>query len=131
MQTKIMVDSSIWIEYFRGKLGQTEELIEKGLNEGFVCVTGPIVAELLQGVKNEKEYNLLSHCIDAIPYVNCEYEDWMTSGKIAFELRGRGIIIPLSDIVIATVAMRIEAPVYTLDKHFGKIPDLKLFEAVI
>lgn len=128
MNSKIMVDTSIWIQYFRGKLGQNEELIERGLNQNFICVTGPIVAELLQGVKSAKEYGMLGQCIDAIPYVNCEYGDWVKAGEIAFGLRKKGITIPLSDIIIAAVALRIDARVYTRDRHFEKIAAVRLYQ---
>lgn len=127
MNSKIMVDTSIWIQYFRGKLGQNEELIERGLNQNFVCVTGPILAELLQGVKSAKEYEMLGQCIDAIPYVNCEYGDWIKAGEMAFELRRKGITIPLSDIIIAAVAIRIGAEIYTRDQHFEKITAAKIY----
>lgn len=127
MNFKIMVDTSVWIEYFRGKLGHKEEMLERGLNQNLVFVTGPIVSELLQGVKSAKEYEMLGQCIDAIPYVNCEYGDWIKAGEMAFELRRKGITIPLSDIIIAAVAIRIGAKIYTRDQHFKKIADVKLY----
>jgi len=123
---KIIVDTSIWIEYFKSTLSNSE-FIEKGLNEGFVYITGPIISELLQGVSTKKEYIMLSQSIGAVPFFDCQYNDWITAGNISFSLRKKGIIIPLTDVVIAAVAIRNNAKIYTLDQHFKKIPEVDLY----
>ncbi len=127
-QKKVIIDTSIWIEYFRGN-SQNEGFIEKGLSEGSIYITGSIVSELLQGVKTQKEYDILSKCIEAIPFINCEYKDWITAGSISLNLRKKGITVPLTDIVIASVAMRINAKIYTLDKHFERIDGIDLLKS--
>jgi predicted nucleic acid-binding protein len=126
MKHKIIVDTSIWIEYFKNTLINSK-FIEKGLNEEFVYITGPIISELLQGVRTQKEYIMLSQSIGAVPFLNCHYNDWITAGNISFSLRKKGIIIPLSDIIIAAVAIRNDAKIYTLDKHFKQIPAVDLY----
>ncbi|MGI6327385.1 MAG: PIN domain-containing protein [Dethiobacteria bacterium] len=50
---KIIVDTSIWIEYFKDK-AEITAIIDKGLLAGSVYMAGPVVSELLQGVKTEK-----------------------------------------------------------------------------
>ncbi|MGE5529506.1 MAG: PIN domain-containing protein [Patescibacteria group bacterium] len=120
MNRKLLVDTSIWIEYFLGRLPDAAA-IERGLGEGTVFVTGPIVAELLQGVRTAAEAERLRRCIDAIPYVECRLEDWLAAGETGFALRRKGIVVPLTDLVIAMVARRIGAMVHSLDKHFAQI----------
>lgn len=127
MSQKIIVDTSVWIEYFKGNT-EYIELIEAGLNDGSICITGPIVSELLQGVKFEKEYGMLSSCIDAIPFIGFEYTDWMKAGKLSFKLRKKGITIPLTDVLIAVIAERYNAKILTLDKHFKNIQGVKLVQ---
>ena len=122
----IMVDTSIWIEYFRGKFHDTD-LIEQGLQLGFIYITGPILAELLQGVRTVKERTALSRCISAVPFVECEYKDWIKAGKISFGLRKKGVTVPLTDIIIAVAAMKIGAAIYTQDSHFKIIPGADLY----
>ncbi|PKM79955.1 MAG: PIN domain nuclease [Firmicutes bacterium HGW-Firmicutes-14] len=126
MMRRIMVDTSIWIEYFRGNFCDTN-LIEQGLSLGYVYITGPIVAELLQGVKTSGEHKALSRCISAVPFVECGYQDWVKAGNISFNLRKKGVTVPLTDIIIAVAAIKIEAAVYTRDRHFKEIPGVKLF----
>lgn len=125
----IMVDTSIWIEYFRGNFHDTD-LMEHGLNQGYIYITGPILAELLQGVRTAKEHSMLSRCIGAVPFVECEYRDWTKAGKISFGLRKKGITVPLTDIIIAVAAMKIGAAIYTRDSHFKVIPGAELYKSL-
>jgi predicted nucleic acid-binding protein len=122
----IMIDTSIWIDYFRGDFRDTE-LIEHGLNQGFVYITGPILAELLQGVKTAKEYTILSRCISAVPFVECAFKEWLKAGKISLGLRKKGLTIPLTDIIISVAAAKIGAVIYTRDSYFKKIPGVELY----
>jgi len=126
MKQKIIVDTSIWIEYFKNTLSNSE-FIEKGLNEEFIYIAGPIISELLQGVRTKKEYMMLSQSIGAVPFLNCQYYDWIDAGKISFSLRKKDIIIPLTDIIIVAIAIRNNAKIYTLDKHFKQIPAVDLY----
>ena len=56
---KIIADTSIWIEYFKNK-PETAAIIERGLLAGTIYMVGPVVAELLHGVKTEKELKKLT-----------------------------------------------------------------------
>ncbi|MCK8825701.1 PIN domain-containing protein [Fuchsiella alkaliacetigena] len=95
-KTKIIVDTSIWIEYFKNS-PEVVAVIEENLIENNIFVAGPIISELLQGVKSEKEYEKLLNCIDAIPFLEGKVQDWKKAGKISFNLRRKGITIPLTD----------------------------------
>jgi predicted nucleic acid-binding protein len=125
MNNKIIVDTCVWIEYFKGGFAQ-EELIERGLSLGYIYVVGPIISELLQGAKTQKEYNMLKRCIDAIPFIDFEYQDWINAGQIASELRKNGITVPLTDVIISAAAIKNNAKIFTFDKHFKKISKVEL-----
>lgn len=127
MKQKIIVDTSIWIKYFR-KRNDIVKFIEERIMDNCIFMTGPIVSELLQGVKTESEYNKLNNCIDGIPYLKTYMADWKKAGNLSFNLRRKGITIPLTDIVISAVAINNNAKVYTLDKHFNNIPDVTIYK---
>ena len=126
---KIIVDTSIWIEYFNRKTNIVN-FIEERIMEDCLFMTGPIVSELLQGVKTEQEYEKLKNSIDAIPYLETTLEDWKEAGNISNKLRRKGITIPLTDIIISSVAISNNAKVYSLDKHFKEIPGVKLYKEI-
>lgn len=124
---RIIVDTSIWIEYFKNNKKYVA-FIEKNLNLENILITGPIISELLHGIKGSREYDMLSRSIAAIPYIECIYEDWIETGKVLYNLRGRGIMVPLTDALIATVAIRKDASVLTLDEHFKDISSVTNLE---
>jgi Predicted nucleic acid-binding protein, contains PIN domain len=123
---KILVDTSIWVEYFKEN-SEIVETIDYELNNCNVYITGQIISELLQGVKIVKEFNLLSDHIDAIPYLDCNTNDWKMAGQISFQLRRTGKTILSSDVVIAAIAIRNNALIFTQDEHFKNIPDVKTY----
>ncbi len=45
------------------------------------------------------------------------------------QLRGQGRLIPLTDLIIASLALEGDHQVFTLDEHFQRVPGLKLHEA--
>jgi hypothetical protein len=123
---KIIVDTSIWIEYFKNK-SDVVEFIERRIMDNIIFMVGPVISELLQGVRTDREYEKLVNCIDAIPYIEVKFEDWKKAGNISFNLRSKGITIPLTDIIISAIAINNKAEVYTRDKHFNDIPEVSLY----
>ncbi len=127
MKHKIIVDTSAWIEYFKNNTTFVK-FIEENLYIDSIFITGPIISELLQGTKTEKELDLLLYSIKAVPFIECSYDDWVSAGQLSFNLRKNGKIIPLTDLLIAVIALKNDAKVLTLDNHFKEIPKVKLIE---
>lgn len=129
MKQKIIADTSVWIEYFKND-ANIVKIINEGLDAGRIYTAGPVVSELLQGVRSDKELSLLSKYIDAVPFIDCKMKDWADAGRISFSLRKSGITIPLTDIIIFSIAQNNDAMIFTKDKHFSLIPDVKLFHSI-
>ena len=53
----ILVDSSVWIDYFRGHSNPQTELLDSLLGKEPVAVGDLIVTEVLQGFTGEREFN--------------------------------------------------------------------------
>ena len=64
---------------------------------------------------------MLSGSISAIPYIECTFKDWIETGKIFLSLRKKGIMVPQTEALIAAVAIRENAYIFSLDKHFSNI----------
>jgi tRNA(fMet)-specific endonuclease VapC len=125
MRSKIIVDTSVWIEYFKNSQDYVG-YIEENLHLDSIYITGPVITELIQGVRGGKEYLLLSDSINAIPYLECTFQDWIMAGEISFKLRKNGKIIHVTDALIAAVSIRNTAKILTLDNHFKNIPGVEL-----
>jgi predicted nucleic acid-binding protein len=51
---------------------------------------------------------------------------WTEVEQTLWELDRQGIVLPLTDVVIACCARRVGAVVLTFDKHFSRIPQLRI-----
>jgi predicted nucleic acid-binding protein len=122
---KIIVDTSVWIEYFKNNKNYVH-FIEENLDMENIYIVGPVIAELLHGVKSKKEFDILSESIEGIPFLDSGYNDWIKAGEILFELKKSGFSVPLTDTIIGAMALRADAAILTLDSHFKNIKDLKL-----
>jgi tRNA(fMet)-specific endonuclease VapC len=127
MKGRVLIDTSIWIEFFNRDSSQPGDLLQQLLLEGRAATTGIILTELLQGAKLEKEFEAILSIVSAVPVLEATLETWVQAGRISFGLRRKGITIPTTDFVIATIAIQNECQVFSLDPHFNKIPNLKLF----
>ena len=51
---------------------------------------------------------------------------WEAAGEISASLQGTGVTIPLSDLIIAAVALSGDHEIFTIDPHFDKVDGLRL-----
>ncbi len=91
-------------------------------------MVGPVIAELLQGARDERERDSLAQTLLALPYLDTTQAAWARAGALSFGLRRRGRKLPLSDLVLAAIAVEGGHAVYSLDVHFRVVPELKLHE---
>jgi len=124
---KVLVDTSVWIYFFRGREEIVKE-IKKLLHQRKIVITGIVVTELLQGVKNEKERKLLEEIFSYLPWIEPQKEDYFHAGIIGKELRSKGITIPVVDLLLGTMAIRRKYHIFTLDRHFKFIPGVKIYK---
>jgi predicted nucleic acid-binding protein len=60
----ILVDSSVWIEFFRGTSTPQVERLDSLLGSTRLAVGDLIMAEVLQGVRDEREFNLVRKTLE-------------------------------------------------------------------
>lgn len=117
---KVLIDTSVWIEFFRKRepyYGIVSELLDRDV----VCCTGIVFAELLQGAKTEKELRTIKEFIHVFEFLEESVGLWEKAGELSFSLRGKGVSAGLSDCYIAVAAQSAGASLLTTDKHFTAI----------
>jgi predicted nucleic acid-binding protein len=128
---RVLVDTSVWIEFFRKKepyYSAVSDLMEREK----VCCIGIVLAELLQGAKSEKELGTIRDFLHVFDFLPEASEKWASAGELSCALRRKGKSAGLSDCYIASIAQSAEVRLFTLDKHFiaiGKQIGLELFES--
>ncbi len=118
----VLIDTCAWIDFFKSQTGSLGNQVAELIETNQAAITGVVIAELLQGIKHEHEGNRLQLLLKSIHYLSTEDGDWLPAGQLARQLRNKGLTLPLTDILIATIAQRHAVPVLTLDKHFQYLP---------
>ena len=125
-EEKIIADTCVWIEFFRKKTMISQEL-KKLVAGRQVLMSGIIVYELLQGVKNKKDAENIKRGTLALGYLEVTSETWLMAGDLFFELRRKGITLPPSDVLLAALTIESQCRLFTIDRHFDQIPNLKRY----
>lgn len=110
----ILVDTSVWIEFFKGK-EPVFSLLRAHIEQQDVRAAECIFGELLQGALNKEERSLLSgywHSLPKLDETDVFIEAGTYSGLNKLTSRGVGLI----DAVILRLARRNELKIWTLDK---------------
>ncbi|HID97314.1 MAG TPA: PIN domain-containing protein [Thermodesulfobacteriaceae bacterium] len=118
----VLIDTSAWIVFFRDTVGTAGDLVVDLIRLDQAYLTGPVMAELLCGARGKQEVKELDTVFGTIPILDVIREDWIKTGTILQDVRKKGVSIPLTDVLIAAVALRNNMAVLTLDKHFQHLP---------
>ena len=68
MKNKILVDTTIWIEFFRER-SKIADCLEMLLTQDAVWTCGIVMFEVLQGIKSEAEKSRILNVLVTLPYV--------------------------------------------------------------
>ena len=111
----VLVDTSIWIDYFRG--GENSTDMDFLIDENLIITNDIILAELIPYLKIKKQTKVVNllYEVTKIP-LDIHWEE-----IIAFQLKclksgENGVGIP--DLIIAQNAKQNNCALYSLDKHF-------------
>ena len=121
MNENYMVDTGIWIDYFRNAHKERNDLIDSFIDENRVFINGIILSELLLGARNENDFNALVSTMRGLNFVGIDQNGFELVGRNGFLLKKKGISIPLSDLIIASTCIEHNLVLIDNDKHFKTI----------
>jgi predicted nucleic acid-binding protein len=100
----ILVDSSVWIDYFRGNSTGQTALLDGLLDSQELAIGDLIFTEVLQGCKVDKEFNEVRRLLGRLELVVLGGEDVaVKAAKNYRKLRSLGITVRGTiDVVLAT-----------------------------
>ncbi len=121
----ILVDSSVWIDFFNGaKNTETDKLDEMlGLEE---IVTGDLIlAEVLQGFRSDADYKTAKNVLTSLTVHDLVGKELAIKSANNFrKLRKKGITIrKTADVIIATYCIENKIPLLFADKDFVPFVD--------
>jgi predicted nucleic acid-binding protein len=100
----ILVDSSVWVDYFRSADTPQVVLLDSFFGRTRIAVGDLIAAEVLQGVRDEKEFKWVKKVFDTFTRLDlCGYDLAVRASENYRLLRSRGVTIRKTiDTLIAT-----------------------------
>ncbi len=118
----ILVDTSVWLEFFRVKDSPHGEALDRLLEEERVCTANLIKAEIIPGARTPRQLRELKECFDALPLAREPASLWEEITDVQFRLKRRGIGgISIPDLIIAVVAKANGKVIFTRDSDFRRI----------
>ena len=116
----ILVDSSVWIDYFNGRSTPQADRLDLLLGTHPVAVGDLILTEVLQGFRDDKHYATAKRLLaTATVYNLVDHDTALLAADHYRTLRKQGITVRKTiDTLIATFCIRNDLPLLYADKDF-------------
>lgn len=116
----ILVDTSVWIDYFNDTSTPQVERLESALGVEAVAIGDLIALEILQGFKSDKDYRSAREMLNALKVYDLLGEQSVYRCAENYRaLRKKGITVRKSaDVIIATFCIDNGLPLLFSDRDF-------------
>jgi tRNA(fMet)-specific endonuclease VapC len=116
----ILADTSAWIDFFRGREPMASS-VESYLLDNQVALCGPVLTELLRGLKSKRERETVLPLLDGCHYLSQPDRLWEDAGNCGYQLARQGKSVKSMDLLVACYALAHKTAVLTLDRDFLQI----------
>jgi predicted nucleic acid-binding protein len=116
----ILVDSSVWIDYFRGNPSPEVDRLDALFGEEALIVGDIILAEVLQGFRSQTDFDAALRLFATLPTVDLVGREVAIEAARNFRrLRQRGVTVRKTiDTLIATWCILNDVPLLYSDRDF-------------
>ena len=116
----ILVDSSVWIDYFRGVASPETDRLDRLLEEELVAIGDLILTEVLQGFDRDRDFNHAQEFLTALTVVELGGKEIaLRAAKNYRKLRALGVTPRKTiDTIIATCCIEKALPLLYSDRDF-------------
>ena len=121
MTSMMLVDTSVWIDYFNGRMTPETDLLHLAIQSHQVYVGDLVLTEVLQGFRLDKEYDNAREALGSLPVLTLVGpENAILAARNYRLLRKKGITIRSTiDCLIATYCITNEVPLLHSDRDFS------------
>lgn len=116
----ILVDSSVWIDYFRGTATPQTEALDLLLGSEPIATGDLILAEVLQGFVSDRDFNQAKRLLTSLVVIDLAGQDIAVQAAKNFRtLRSLGVTVRKTiDTIIATRCIESRLPLLFSDRDF-------------
>ena len=115
----VLIDTTIWIEFFKSNPDYFEE-VESLLEDQQVIIIEPVFAELIYGSRSKKERNAIISYWKVLPKIKFAENSLMDAADFANINNYHNLGIGLIDSVLSKVVTENNYQIWTLDKKILK-----------
>lgn len=117
----VLVDSSVCIAHLQGHHPGVSGALEKLLQENRAAVNPIIRIEVLTGSRDQIQYDELDVWLQSTVVLSVTAGVYQIAERLRYEMKKKGNLIPLPDVLIAATAIEYAIPLMHLDRHFDAI----------
>ena len=118
----VLVDTSVWIDFFQSPDAHTTTILSSLIKDhNRVMLCGPVIQEILQGIRSKKSYELVRERLLKFPFVSTDRDTWLLAAALYRELRAKGVTLPSMDVTISAIAIQNDMPLFARDTHFETV----------
>ena len=116
----ILVDSSVWIDYFNGAQSSQAEWLDFSLGNIPIIIGDLILTEVLQGFQNEKDFKIAKGLLLGIPFMAMGGQSLALESAMNYRyLRKKGVTVRKNiDIIIGTFCIHNQFTLLHSDRDF-------------
>lgn len=116
----ILVDSSVWIDYFNGRKTWQTNLLDNLLSDIPIIIGDLIQAEILQGFRSDNDYQSAKSFLTDLPFRQMGgYQVAVQSAQNYRTLRKKGVTVRRTiDVIIGTYCIVEDLPLLHDDRDF-------------
>ena len=121
----ILVDSTVWVDYFNGKMNWQTDRLDHYLQHELLPIGDIILAEVLQGFRNKNEFRKAKKALQILPCIPlCGQAIAIKSAQNYRLLRQKGITVRKTiDMIIGTFCIINRFDLLHNDKDFLPIAE--------
>lgn len=120
----IAVDTSVWIDFFRGRQPVADRLAA-ALDRDELALPVPVRIEILSGARRA-ERPRLARLLSALPLLSPSDETWRRMESWVATGAAAGHRFGVADLLVAAIAAENDCEIWSLDADFGRLARLGL-----
>lgn len=125
----IFVDTSVWIEFFKGKNPLIISKLRTFLDNDLVVLSDIVYLELINGVRSS-EIDKLARVLSALPKVKINQQNIELIESWILEPENKGYRFGIGDLLIASSVHLNKGQLWSFDKDFLYMKKLGLIDLV-
>jgi predicted nucleic acid-binding protein len=117
----ILVDTTVWIDFFNGRSSPEKRAFERLLERGeMICLTDVILTEILRGITADSEFETARHYLQQFPCLTARAPaTYLHAAELYRKARRKGVTVRSTiDCLIAAVCLENDVALLHHDSDF-------------